>query len=129
MFLFSKPEIRQLFHNSQPDQTGKDHYPVTKLYLPRTGCTWLVTEIDLNDPGRILSLYDLRQGVITYDYMNLNNIMSLKTIDGQSVTRDPYFTRKYNISVYLQAAFALGFITEADTILGQYAAPKPQGPS
>jgi len=129
MFVFSQPEIRQLFRNSQPDQTGKDHTPVAKLFLPRTGCIWLVTEVDLDNPARTLALYDLRQGLIIYDYMDLGEITTIRNIEGQRVMRDPYFTARYPISTYLNAAFALGYITEAEMTLRHYAAPKPQGPS
>ena len=38
---------------------GGDHAPVVKLFTPDAQATWLITEVDPDDPDRLFGLCDL----------------------------------------------------------------------
>lgn len=115
--LFTKPQSIQLIQNSQPGETGKDHFPVAKFLLPKTGYTWLFSEIDLQDPMRFygLSVYEI--GQVNVGYCHYDELALLRNEDGESVVRDTYFVPKYPLSVYVEAARLMGFMTEVEPIL------------
>jgi hypothetical protein len=51
--------------HQQCDEAGTeepDFMPVVKLFTPDAGCTWLLTEIDPEDPDIAFSLCDLGMG-------------------------------------------------------------------
>jgi len=52
--------IRRLF-----DEEGRaepDFFPVVKLFTPDAQCTWLLTELDPENPGMVFGLCDLGMG-------------------------------------------------------------------
>jgi len=60
---------KQLLRNGrlhqQCDETGEeklDFMPLVKLFTPDAGCTWLLTEIDPDDPDIAFGLCDLGMG-------------------------------------------------------------------
>lgn len=128
MSLFSQAEIIQLIRNGQPGESGKDHIPVAKLFLPGTGSIWLLSEIDKDEPTRAMGLFDNGRGLIKYGPLDLNIVKHLLN-DGHPIMRDSYFVGKYPLSVYANVAFALRFITEVDAILEKNNPYKPPGPS
>jgi hypothetical protein len=127
MFLFAKPELQQLIKNGQPDEVGKDHIPPAKLFIPGTGCIWLITAIDPEQPFKAQGLYDAGNGIITKGPIDLERIR--QSDQGAFIQRDSSFVGKYPLSVYERAARHLGFITDIDILLVKAVPKKPSGPS
>lgn len=126
MYLFAKPQIEQLIKNGQPNETGKDHVPVVKLFLRGTGNIWLLTEIDPENLLCAFGLSDLANGQPILGEIDLSNIMQIKNAQGMTVERDVYFSGKYPISIYEKAAKHFGYIVE-DKFLDMISPPKPPG--
>jgi hypothetical protein len=117
MPLFTRIQYEQLLRNGSPEQREKDHVPVVKLLLPGTGCAWLLTELDPDDPLRAFGLCDLGMGVPDLGYVDLAELAGLKLPLNVKLQADPNFTGKYPLSVYAKAARECDFITEFEPLL------------
>jgi hypothetical protein len=126
MKLINEKQYDLLIENGH--NRGRDHYPVVKLFMPGTDCTWLITELDPEDPDIAFGLCDLGMGFPELGYVSLNEITNVKTRFG-GVERDLYFMAKYPISVYADAARSCEQITEDATVLSRYVKRKPSGPA
>lgn len=51
-----------------------DFQPVVKLFTPDAACTWLLTEIDPEDPDIAFGLCDLGMGCAELGYVSLGEI-------------------------------------------------------
>lgn len=120
MYLFSKPQSAQLIRNSQPGEHGKDHFPVAKLYIPKTGYTWLFTEVNLRDPNFLFGLSAREIGDINVGYSDYREFSKILNSVGEGIVPDPYFVAKYPLSVYISAAHSMGFITEVEPLLERH---------
>jgi len=121
MKLLTKSQYDHLIKNGMPENRDKDHYPVVKLFLPDSACTWLLTELDPEQPDIAFGLCDLGMGFPELGYVSLEEILSVKGRLGLCVERDLYFRAKFPISVYAQASRHCQHITEADSILYLFA--------
>jgi len=122
MKLYTQSQYDQLIKNGH--ERNKDHFPVIKLFMPGTGCTWLITELDPEQPDIAFGLCDLGMGHPELGYVSLEEISSVKSRYGLGVERDLYFEAKYPISVYANAARSCQYITENDTILSRHVKQK-----
>lgn len=120
-------QYEQLLQNGSPENRGKDHNPVVKLFYPGTGCTWLLTEIDPEEPRLAFGLCDLGMGFPELGHVDLDEMDSVKIKGIWSIERDLYFQGKYPISVYASAARMNDQITEDDVILANHVPKKWQG--
>ncbi len=100
--------------NGSPDV---DFYPVVKLFTPDAGCTWLLTEIDPEDPDIAFGLCDLGMGSPELGRVRISELESVRGRLGLPVERDLYFVAKHTISVYAWAAWNAAAITESETAL------------
>jgi hypothetical protein len=125
MKLYTQAQYEQLIKNGQ--NRRKDHYPVIKLFMPGTAHTWLITELDPEEPDLAFGLCDLGMGFPELGYVSIDEISSVKNAYGLGVERDLYFEAKYPISVYANAARSCESITEDDAILSRYVKKKPPG--
>lgn len=112
MSLLTKAIYEKLKENGSPENRGKDHHPVVKFFLPGTGCTWLITEVDNEEPYRMFGLCDLGLGYPELGYVDLREISAVKSPIGLTLERDLHFEAKYPISVYADAARITRCITE-----------------
>lgn len=128
MDLFTAAQREQMVKNGSPEQRGKDHIPVAKLFLPGSACTWLLTEIDPEEPTLAFGLCDLGMGFPELGYVDLDEITSVKSRMGLYVERDLYFEAKYPLSVYASAARNHQQIIEDENVLAQYVV-KGKGPT
>jgi hypothetical protein len=112
MKLFTQQQYEQLIENGKPENTEKDHFPVVKLYLPGTACTWLLTEIDPEENSIAFGLCDLGLGFPELGYVDLNELKELRSLSFLKVEREIYFMPIYQISVYAETARIYGYITE-----------------
>lgn len=126
--LFTVAQYEQLISNGSPQNRDQDHVPVAKLFLPGTGCTWLLTEIDPEEPDLAFGLCDLGMGFPELGYVSLEEITSVKTRYGMSVERDLHFTGKHSISVYARAARSHSQIVEQGSQLEPHIIKKTPGP-
>src|SRR5579859_6128068 len=110
----------QLIKNGSPDNWGKDHIPVVKLFMPGTGHTWLLTEIDPEETNIAFGLCDLGMGFPELGYGDLDEIGSVKNRLGLGIERDTSFEGEYPMSVYADAARECRQITEDDARLKRY---------
>lgn len=101
---------RQLRANARRRHSGCDPVPVVKLFTPDAGATWLLTELDPDDPDRAFGLCDLGLGSPELGYVSLAEIASVRGRLGLPVERDRWFAPTEPLSVHLQRARQWGRI-------------------
>ena len=79
-----------------------DLKPVVKLFTPDAQATWLITELDEN--GIAFGLADLGMQSPELGYIDLNEIMSVRSPLGLPVERDRFFTADKMLTQYADAA-------------------------
>lgn len=104
--------------NGDPDI---DFIPVVKLFTPDAACTWLLTELDPEDPDIAFGLCDLGMGCPELGSVSISELESVRGRLGLPVERDLHFVAKYAISTYARAAWNASAITERDDALRQAA--------
>ena len=100
--------------HQQCDEAGKpepDFVPVVKLFTPDAGFTWLLTEIDPDNPNIAFGLCDLGMGCPELGSVSLSELESLRGRLNLPVDRDLYFTATKTLSAYAEEAVAHGAIT------------------
>jgi Protein of unknown function (DUF2958) len=115
MTLITKTQIEQLLANCQAqivrnDAGGPDldFKPVVKLFTPDAQCTWLLTELGLDDIA--FGLCDLGMGCPELGYVSMTELRSLRGPLGLPVERDLHFEADKTISAYAEEARARGRI-------------------
>jgi hypothetical protein len=98
----------RLFANALADDC--DHFPVLKLFTPDAGATWLISEVDPDDPDRLFGLCDLGVGHPELGYVSLAEISSVKGRLGLPVERDLHFVADKPLSAYAEEARMKGRI-------------------
>ena len=119
MKLLTKPIEAALLRNGRVQQAlaeeGKaeaDFIPVVKFFTPDAGCTWLLTELDPEEPDIAFGLCDLGMGYPELGSVSLSEIKALRGRLGLPVERDRFFEARHTLSVYAKAARQAGQITE-----------------
>ncbi|MEZ0018215.1 DUF2958 domain-containing protein [Sinorhizobium fredii] len=109
----------QLLRNGQEraarNQAGEDdpdHLPVVKLFTPDAACTWLLTELDPEEPDIAFGLCDLGMGCPELGSVRISELEALRGRLGLPVERDLHFQPAYPLSVYARAAWNAEGITE-----------------
>ena len=92
----------RLFANALADE--RDHFPVLKLFTPDAGATWLISEVDPDEPDRLFGLCDLGLGCPELGYVDLAEILSVRGKLGLPVERDLHFVADKPLSVYAEEA-------------------------
>jgi hypothetical protein len=87
-----------------------DHPPVVKLFMPDGAATWLINEVDPDDPDRLFGLCDLGLGFPELGYVSLSEISALRGRLGLPVERDQHFVATKPLSMYADEARAAGRI-------------------
>lgn len=88
-----------------------DFLPVVKLFTPDAGATWLLTEIDPDDPDTAFGLCDLGLGCPELGYVSLAEIADVRGRLRVPVERDLTFVASRPISAYAEEARLVGRIT------------------
>jgi hypothetical protein len=104
--------------NGDPDI---DFIPVVKLFTPDAGCTWLLTELDPEEPDIAFGLCDLGLGYPELGCVRISELESVRGRLGLPVERDLHFEPRHTIAVYARAAWNAAAITESETALRQAA--------
>jgi hypothetical protein len=89
-----------------------DFWPVVKLFYPAGAHTWLLTELDAEDPDVAWGLCDLGMGFPEFGTVRLSELASIQGSFGLGIERDLYWTAKGPISAYIDAADAAGHIVQ-----------------
>jgi len=100
----------QMLANGALSATGKDidPYPVVKLFTPDAGATWLLTELDPDDPDIAFGLCDLGMGFPELGSVSLSEITSVRGPMGLPVERDLHFKADRPLSRYADEARRAG---------------------
>ncbi|KAA3448622.1 transposase [Mesorhizobium sp. SARCC-RB16n] len=87
-----------------------DFVPVVKLFTPDAGATWLLTEIDPEDPDIAFGLCDLGLGCPEIGAVSLSELATVRGRLGLPVERDRHFQADKPLSAYAAEAVRLGSI-------------------
>lgn len=114
MSLLDQPALDLLLANgrrqAREPATPQDPMPVVKLFTPDGGGTWLVTEIDPDDPDLAFGLCDLGLGCPELGYVRLAELALIRGRLGLPIERDLHFRGCKPISTYAQEARRVGRI-------------------
>jgi len=110
-------DIREhLMENGRAQQPVKgtederDYYPVVKFFNPVGAATWLITEMDPDEPDILFGLCDLGMGFPELGSVRLSELQSVRGPLGLGVERDVMFKATHPLSAYAQAAREAGSI-------------------
>lgn len=107
------PEHRaQLLANGQRRVDGSEHdpFPVVKLFTPDAGATWLLTEIDPDNPDIAFGLCDLGLGEPELGTVSLSELAKLRGKLGLPIERDMSFKANKPLSRYAEEARRAGIV-------------------
>src|SRR5690606_6175171 len=99
-----------------------DFIPVVKLFTPDAACTWLLTELDPEEPDIAFGLCDLGMGCPELGSVSIAELQSVRGRLGLPGERDLHFAPCHTLSVYARAAWNAAAITERPDALAQAAA-------
>jgi hypothetical protein len=113
MKLLTDAQREKLLKNgreSRANEGGVDHFPVVKLFTPDAGATWLLSELDPDEPDIAFGLCDLGMGCPELGYVSLSEIASVRGRLGLPVERDRHFTPTKCLTAYADEARQHGAI-------------------
>lgn len=112
MMLITSEQRELLLANGRSSRTQDDFnpLPVVKLFTPDAGATWLLTEIDPDNPTIAFGLCDLGLGSPELGSVSLVEVASLRGPLGLPVERDLHFRAIQSISAYAEEARRVGRI-------------------
>jgi hypothetical protein len=114
----TQSEWEQLFNNgfiqARVKGTSKelDPFPVVKLFYPASAATWLLTEVEPEEPDIAWGLCDVGMGFPEFGTVSLQELAELKGFAGLCIERDRHFKAVAPISRYIDAAREAGCIVE-----------------
>lgn len=113
MTVIITPDQRaRMLANGALSAAGKDidPLPIVKLFTPDGGATWLLTELDPDDPDIAFGLCDLGMGFPELGSVRLSEITAVRGPLGLPVERDLYFKADRPLSRYADEAQRAGRI-------------------
>jgi hypothetical protein len=87
-----------------------DPVPVVKLFTPDAGATWLLTELDPDNPAIAFGLCDLGMGCPELGTVDLDEISAVRGPLGLPVERDEHYCETRRLSVLAKLARRAGAI-------------------
>lgn len=134
MKLLTLPIREQLLRNGRLQQEiaeaggdDADFLPAVKLFTPDAACTWLLTELDPDDPDIAFGLCDLGMGCPELGSVRISELASVRGRLGLPVERDRFFGAVHTLSVYADAARQAETITFCPQALATAAARREGG--
>ena len=112
MKLLTQSQLAKLLRNGERSQREPDFdpHPVVKLFTPDGQCTWLLSEIDPEDPDRAFGLCDLGMGSPELGWLSLKELATVRGKLGLPIERDRAFRAKGLLSAYADNARLWGRI-------------------
>ncbi|WP_267426767.1 DUF2958 domain-containing protein [Methylobacterium sp. GC_Met_2] len=111
MILFTKPQLAKLLANGTATAAAlaagrepPDHKPVVKLFTPDAAASWLLTEIDPEEPNIAFGLCDLGMQCAEIGSVSLAKLRALRGRLRLPVERDRHFEATHPLSVYARAS-------------------------
>lgn len=90
--------------NAEHAEDPRDFKPVVKLFCPWGGATWLLTELDPEDPDIAFGLCDLGLGFPELGTVRISELESVRGPGGLRIERDLYFSPDKPLSAYADEA-------------------------
>jgi hypothetical protein len=87
-----------------------DHPPLIKFFTPDGAATWLISEVDPDDPDRLFGLCDPGLGFPELGYVSVTELASVRGPLGLPVERDLHFVGDKPLSAYADEARLKGRI-------------------
>ncbi len=81
-----------------------DFFPVVKLFTPDAACTWLLSEIDPDEPDIAFGLCDLGMGYPELGSVRISELESVRGRLGLPVERDLHFAANKTLAEYADEA-------------------------
>ena len=114
----SDADFEQLIKRGSDFSENKDYPPIVELYMTNTNCTWLISELDPENPDLAFGLCDLGFG-----FPELGTVSLTELLEAQNhlsyLERDASFKGNFPLSVYARAANKAGHIVTDEKILKQ----------
>jgi hypothetical protein len=111
--LFTKPQLEQLLHNGRQCGNYRHLMPVAKLFLPGTGCNWLLVSISCEIRQIAIGLSDLGIANVRMGCISLSKLSRMKDpLNLHGVQQDHSFVPKHNFAIYELAAQQQQMITD-----------------
>lgn len=109
MHLITDAERTLMLEHGRRSAQGEaiDPKPVVKLFTPDTGATWLLTELDPDDPDIAFGLCDLGLGFPELGSVRLSEIAAVRGPLGLPIERDRFFSADRPLSAYAEQARVL----------------------
>ena len=111
MKLLTQTQRRQLLKNGKrnreladQDRDTIDFFPVVKLFCPWGASTWLLIELDPEDPEIAFGLCDLGMGSPEIGRVSLAELATVRGPGGLGIERDIYFEPVKTLSGYMEEA-------------------------
>lgn len=113
MKLLTESQRRKLLANGLRRKTDADFdpHPLVKLFTPDAGATWLLSELDPDEPDRAFGLCDLGLGFPELGYVSLTELAAVRGKLGLPIERDRYFVPNDTLGAYAENARLRGRIT------------------
>lgn len=110
--ILSEADRTALLANGVKTRDGIDHdpLPVVKLFTPDGACTWLLSELDPDEPDLAFGLCDLGLGYPELGSVLLSELDALRGPLGLPIERDLHFWPDKTLSAYADAAIDAGRI-------------------
>lgn len=99
-------------------QTGEeiDFVPVVRLMDRDTGCCWLLTELDPENPEIAYALSDYQNGNAELEELSLTELQAACRGTAFGIEIDTEWTPAGTLSAYVAAAKVTGYIEELDEL-------------
>lgn len=112
MDLITEETRTRLLANGVRSAAGEDldPLPVVKLFTPDGSATWLLTELDPEEPDLAFGLCDLGVGCPELGTVRLSELETACGALRLPVERDPFFLADRPLSRYVAEALSLGAI-------------------
>lgn len=112
MPLLTERQRQALLTNGARRLAGQhiDPFPVVKWFTPDASATWLIVELDPEDPDIAYGLCDLGLSKPELGSVRLSEIEAVRGPRGLPVERDLHFEPDQTLSAYAEAARLLGRI-------------------
>lgn len=112
MKILTALQRRKLRANGERRKTDAnfDPSPVVKLFTPGGAATWLLCELDPEEPDRAFGLCDLGLGYPELGYVSLRELQTAQDHLGIRIERDIHFRPKSTITAYANCARLRGRI-------------------
>jgi hypothetical protein len=94
-----------------------DFIPVVKFFTPDANCTWIITELDPDEPDIAFGLCDLGMGCPELGSVRISELESVRGRLGLPVERDLHFVATHTLMTYARAAWNAAAITENEDAL------------